>query len=394
MQNKAKLVWIEKLRVVSAFGILFYHTSLYYSGFILAPTPNGLSDNWQTLQNNLTGKFGDGFNALAGMVSAFGYQFLDVFIVLIGLTLALSWREEESYTDYLKRRCLRILWPFWLAVLLNLALFEFDNYLHGAYIAPSWNWFAAFTFPMAFDFHGRLLQHINGPWWFVPFMLSVIVISPFMLRKMEVWGTKNFLLFFGLFSWCYRLFSIYVFGGHPNYSMIASAAKEDPFLLLPAKIFLIALGMMLAKLIKDEKRLANRYQVFFIALLFYIIGFIAQFYWFGWTIAEFFYAPAIVMLFYAAFSHLKKHALTEVITKLGALSYSFFLMHNFFAGRFIKYLGTESITSFWQTIGLATLFSLLTAMLIDKLIPIASNTFCYSWTYIDQKLTLSKTSLR
>jgi peptidoglycan/LPS O-acetylase OafA/YrhL len=390
MQNKAKQIWIEILRVISAFGILLYHTGLYYSGFILAPMPYGLTTNWHTLQSNLTGKFGQGFNALAGIISAFCFQFLDVFIVLIGLTMALSWRTEESYTDYLKRRCLRVLWPFWLAVLLNFVLSVFDNYLEGGYIAPSWNWFAAFTFPIAYDFRGSLLQQINGPWWFVPFMLGVIVISPFMLRRMEVWGTKNFLLFFGLLSWLYRLLSIYVFGAHPNYSIMETATKEAPFLLLPAKIFLIALGMLLGKLIKDGNEPANKIQVIFIAISLYVIGFIAQFYWFGWSIAEFFYAPAIVMLFYALFSDFKQHPFfTEAIIKLGALSYSFFLMHNIFAVRLIEFFGTNSIASFWKTIALATLFSLLTAMLIDKLVPAVSKA-CYSiWTTIDQKLTIT-----
>jgi peptidoglycan/LPS O-acetylase OafA/YrhL len=388
MQNKAKLVWIEILRIVSAFGILLYHTGLYYTGFICAPMPNGLIANWHTLYNNLTGKFGDGFTALAGLISAFSFQFLDVFVVLIGLTMALSWRKDENYVDYLKRRCLRVLWPFWLAVLLNLILSAFDNYFHGGYIAPSWNWFAAFTFPLAYDFRGGLLQQINGPWWFVPFMLGVIVISPFMLRKMEIWGTKNFLLFFGLLACIYRLLSIYVFGAHPNYSIMETAAKEAPFLLLPAKIFLIALGMILGKLIKEENWHFSRIRIFFVAVLLYVIGFVAQFYWLGWTIAEFFFAPAIVMICYALFSQIKQHIFTGIITNLGALSYSFFLMHDFFAGRFIKYLGAESIASFWQTIALATLFSLLTAMLIDKLIPTLSKLFYSCWTYIDQKLIL------
>jgi peptidoglycan/LPS O-acetylase OafA/YrhL len=389
MQNKAKLVWIENLRVVSAFGILLYHTGLYYSGYILAPMPNGLITNWYTLYHNLTGKFGNGFNAWVGLISAFSFQFLDVFIVLIGLTMALTWRDEVSYTDYLKRRCLRVLWPFWLAVLLNFILSGFDNFFHGGYIAPSWNWFAALVFPMAYDFRGSLLQQINGPWWFVPFMVGVIIISPFMLRKMRAWGTKNFLLFFGLLAWLYRLLSIYVFGAHPSYAIMETPAKEVPFLLLPAKIFLIALGMVLGKLIKEGNGLPNRSQIFIIALLLYAIGSIAQFYWFGWTVAEFFYAPAIVMLFYALFSNQNQHAFTEVIIKLGALSYSFFLMHNFFAGRLIEYLGTESIAPFWQTIALATLFSLLTAMLIDKLVPTASKAVYGSWAYIDQKLSLT-----
>jgi peptidoglycan/LPS O-acetylase OafA/YrhL len=388
MQNKAKITWIEILRVISAFGILLYHTGLYYTDYAFTPTPKGFLANWQTLVAVLTDKFGHSFNTIVGFISVFSFQFLDVFILLIGLTMVLSWRGEENHLDYFKRRSLRVLWPFWLAVLFTLILSAFDNYLFDGYIAPTWNWFAAFTFPLAYDFHGTLLQLISGPWWFVPFMLAVIVISPFMLNKLEEWGIKNFLLFFGLLALLYRLLSIYVFGAHTSFSMMDTAAGEAPFLLLPAKIFLIALGMILGKLIKEGNLRINRTKLFSAALLLYIIGFVAQFNWLGWTIAEFFYAPAIVMMFYVLFSEIKQGVFTELMIKLGALSYSFFLMHDFFANRLSEYFGIEFITSFWQTICLSTFCSLLLAILIERLVPYFSKTFSDSWAYIDQKLML------
>ncbi|NOS73636.1 MAG: hypothetical protein HOP36_03650, partial [Methyloglobulus sp.] len=102
MQNKAKVVWIEITRVIAALGILFYHSSLYYTDYVYTPTPEGLSANWQTLSPVLTDNFGHGFSAVAGFISLFGFQFLDVFILLIGLTMALSWRGEENYLNYIK----------------------------------------------------------------------------------------------------------------------------------------------------------------------------------------------------------------------------------------------------------------------------------------------------
>lgn len=388
MQNKARVVWIEILRVTAAFGILLYHSSMYYTDYAFTPTPKGLLANWQTLSSVLTDKFSHSFNTIVGFISVFSFQFLDVFILLIGLTMVLSWRGKESYLDYIRRRSLRVLWPFWLAVLFNLVLAAFDNYLFDGYIAPSWNWFAAFTFPLAFDFNGKLIQHISGPWWFVPFMLTVIVISPFMLNKLQEWGTKNFLLFFGFIALIYRLLSLYLFGAHTSFSMMDTAVGEAPFLLLPAKIFLIALGMILGKLIKEGNLPENRIRLIFGAIFLYIIGFCAQFNWLGWTVAEFFYAPAIVMMFYALFSAINQRFFTDLVTKLGVLSYSFFLMHDFFANRLSKYFGIEFISSFWQTVCLSTLLSLIIAMLIEKLIPYFSKACTNSWAYIDQKLML------
>jgi peptidoglycan/LPS O-acetylase OafA/YrhL len=390
MQKKARVVWIEILRVISAFGILLYHTGLYYTDYAFTPAPNGLSANWQTLDSVLSDKFGHSFSAIAGFISVFSFQFLDVFILLIGVTMVLSWRGEENYLNYIKRRWLRVLWPFWLAVLFNLILSAFDNYFFDGYVAPSWNWFAAFTFPLAFDFHGKLLQHISGPWWFVPFMLAVIVISPFMLKKAEVWGIRNFLLFFGLIAFIYRLLSIYVFGAHTNYSTMKTIAGAAPFILLPAKIFLIALGIVFGKLIKEGHLPDNRIKLFFGALMLYLIGFLAQFYWLGWTVAEFFYAPAIVMMFYALFSEINQRFVTGLLTKLGALSYSFFLIHDFFANRLVKYFGIESLSAFWQTIFLSTVFSLIVAILIEKFISYFARACSDGWAYIDQKLMIKR----
>ncbi|MEQ1546282.1 acyltransferase family protein [Methyloglobulus sp.] len=385
MQNKARLVWIEILRVVSAFGILLYHTSLYFTHYAFSPSPNGLMSNGQTLVTVLVDKFGLSLNMLVGFVALFGFQFLDVFILLIGLATVLSWRGDEIYVDYLKRRWLRVLWPFWLAVFFTLVLSALHHYFFGGYLAGAWHWFVAFTYPLAYDFHGTLLQQISGPWWFVPFMLAVVVVSPFMLKKLEQWGVKNFLLFFGLLSLLYRLLSVYLFEAHINFSIMDTAVGEAPFLLFPAKIFLIALGMAFGKLIKERNFTSDRKVIFFVATFLYILGFVTQFSWLGWTVAEFFYAPAIVMLFYSLFSEIEDNFLTPVIIKLGALSYSFFLMHNFFAHRLSEYF-EDGVPSFWKTLVVSTICSLIIAMLIEKLIPLVSKAFSTIWSAIDKKL--------
>jgi peptidoglycan/LPS O-acetylase OafA/YrhL len=385
MQNKARLAWIEILRVISAFGILIYHASLYYTHYAFTPSPNGLLANWQTLTTVLVDKFGLSLNTLVGFVALFGFQFLDVFILLIGLAAMLSWRGDEVYFDYLKRRWLRVLWPFWLAVFFTLLLTVLKHYLLGGYLPGAWYWFAALTYPLAYDFHGDLLQQISGPWWFVPFMLAVVAVSPFMLKKLGQWGIKNFLLFFGFLSLSYRLFSLYIFGGHINFSILDTAVDEAPYLLLPAKIFLIALGMVFGKLLKEDRLTVNRVLIFFGAVLLYILGFVSQFSWLGWTVTEFLYAPAIVMLFYALFSQLRDSFFTLLIIKLGALSYSFFLMHNFFVQWLNGYFG-NSLMSFWKTLILSTICSLLFALLIEKLIPLASKAFSTIWMAIDKKL--------
>jgi peptidoglycan/LPS O-acetylase OafA/YrhL len=359
---------------------------LYYTQFTYTPTPTGLVDNWQTMVNVLLQRFGYNLSSLVGAVSLFGFEFLDVFILLIGFTMAMSWRNEEDHLGYVKRRWLRILSPFWMAVLLTLILSVIDHYITDAPLASAWNWFVAFTFPLAYDFHGTLLQQISGPWWFIPFMLAVVVVSPFMLNKLELWGAKNFLLFFGLSALLYRLLSLYFFGAHTNYSIMKTLAGEAPFLLLPAKLFLVALGLVFGKLIKEDNFSFSRKKLLIIALFLYCIGFIAQFSWLGWVFAEFLYAPAIVLIFYSLFLEVKPGFFAELMIRLGALSYSFFLIHNFFVFRLNDYFGKILLSSFWQIMSLSVIGSLLSAILIDKFVPIVGRAFSYSWFCMDQKL--------
>jgi peptidoglycan/LPS O-acetylase OafA/YrhL len=91
------------------------------------------------------------------------------------------------------------------------------------------------------------------------------------------------------------------------------------------------------------------------------------------------------MLFYALFSQLRDSFFSLLIIKLGALSYSFFLMHNFFVQWLNGYFG-NSLMSFWKTLIVSTICSLLSALLIEKLIPIVSKVFSTIWMAIDKKL--------
>ena len=143
--------------------------------------------------------------------------------------------------------------------------------------------------------------------------------------------------------------------------------------------------MVFGKLIKENKITINRAVIFFGAILLYVFGFFSQFSWLGWTVTEFFYAPAIVMLFYALLSQLKDSFFTLLIIKLGALSYSFFLMHNFFAQFLSGYFG-NGLMSFWKTIIVSTVCSLILALLIEKLVPLFSKAFSSLWAVIDSKL--------
>jgi hypothetical protein len=64
-------------------------------------------------------------------------------------------------------------------------------------------------------------------------------------------------------------------------------------------------------------------------------------------------------------------------------------MHDFFVNRLSNYFGNEVVSSFWKTLCLSTLCSLMVAVVIEKLVPHFSKALSDSWFYIDERLANS-----
>ncbi|MGB5972293.1 MAG: acyltransferase family protein, partial [Nodosilinea sp.] len=220
-QPKRQLSWLEGIRIFAAVGILLYHAQLLFTDYAYAPQPTGLRSNWAAIASASPHL---GRNPLAAALSLpvwFGYQAVDVFILMAGFVLVLSLRSKAGPVragEFIVNRLLRILWPFWTVAWLAYPVLWLIGVATNSYRPSPWDIFAGATFPLLFDFEGRLLLATSGPWWFIALIISFTLISPVLWYLLTRWGVRNLLLASLAITLLYRYGAVYHFGGHVTYS--------------------------------------------------------------------------------------------------------------------------------------------------------------------------------
>ena len=105
-QSKTHLLFIDSLRALAAIYVVIYHATLQYFDF----------------DNSLTG-----LPRLSIKLFKYGHSAVDLFIVLSGFSLMLSviksnYRLKDGILNFLKRRAIRILPPYYFAIIISLLL--------------------------------------------------------------------------------------------------------------------------------------------------------------------------------------------------------------------------------------------------------------------------------
>ncbi|HEY9656100.1 MAG TPA: acyltransferase family protein, partial [Crinalium sp.] len=182
MPRSQRLAWLEGIRIFAAVLLLLYHSQLLFTGYAYTPQPTGLADNLRQLVTPVEGAIDPGLLLrLLGIPAWFGFQFVDVFVLISGFSLVLSLKGQPlEVGKFLKRRVLRILWPFWTVAWLSYPILWAIGVATQSYIPSLWHTFAGATFPLLFDYGGELLLATSGPWWFVPLILSFRLLFPFL----------------------------------------------------------------------------------------------------------------------------------------------------------------------------------------------------------------------
>lgn len=372
--SSQRLTWLEGLRIFAAVMILLYHAQLLITDYAFTPQPTGLWSNLAVLW-----AAGDrlGHHPLISLLSLpawFGFQFVDVFVLISGFSLVLSLKGKPLETGkFLKRRFLRILWPFWTIAWLSYPVLWAIGTLTNSYIPNLWNFFAAATFPLLFDFDGKFLLPINGPWWFVSLILSFAFIFPFLWRSLHRWGMRNLVILSLLITLIYRTLAVYQFGGHPTYVVIDTPANWFPFLAFISKLSTFVLGIVAGKLyIQGSGPLFWKpRKALLMGIPLYAIGFVCQFYWTGWIFADLLLPLGLTLCCMVAFQRLAQFpSLATLLLRLGAYSYSFFLIHNFVVDRTINLVIHKNLSLYYLLLPVMIAGTLLLAMLVDRLTPV------------------------
>jgi len=346
-----RLAWLEGIRIFAAVVLLGYHAQLLFTNYAYTPKPTGWASNWAAMVE-ASGRMGWTHGAQWMTLPLwFGYQFVDVFVLVSGFSLVLSLRGEAIAPGrFVIQRCLRILLPFWTVAAIAYPVLAVLGWLTKSYVPDAWHMFAGLTFPLLFVYGGRLLLSTSGPWWFVPLILSFAIAFPALWWLLGRWGAQNLLWVSGGITFGYRALAVWIFDGHPTYAIVTATASWFPFLSLLSKLSTFVVGMVVARQFQsgrgaifwsDRKALGW-------GLPTYAIGFVGQFYRVGWVVNDFLLAIGLTLLCMVLFRRLcQVGRLSQACVYLGRHSYSYFLIHNFVVDRTIR-LGVQHNLDLYQ----------------------------------------------
>jgi hypothetical protein len=229
--------------------LLLYHVQLRFTGYAYTPQPTGLVDNLNQLIAVTEELPGQGsWMQLLALPAWFGFQFVDVLVLVSGFSLVLSLQGKYlEVGQFLQRRLSRILIPFWTVVWLAVPLLWTIAVATGSRLPEPWYLFAGITYPLTFSYDSELLVGTSGPWWLMSLILSFAVISPWLWKLMQRWGGINLLLLSAILTISYRALAVYGLGGHPTSVIWDSAAGWHPFALFLSKLSTFVLGMVVGQ---------------------------------------------------------------------------------------------------------------------------------------------------
>ncbi|MGB3293632.1 MAG: acyltransferase [Phormidesmis sp.] len=393
--SKRQLSWLEGIRVLAAVGILLYHAQLLFADYAYTPQPSGLKNNLAAV---IAASHDVGQNGLGLAFSLpvwFGFQAVDVFILMAGFVLVLSLRKKAyqlSAGKFIWHRLLRILWPFWTVAWLAYPILWLIGVSTSSYRPGPWDVFAGATFPLLFDFEGKTLLNTSGPWWFIPLIISFTLISPTLWFLLRRWGARNLLLVSLLLTVLYRYGAVYHFGGHLTYAIVDTPNNWLPFVSFVAKLSTFVVGMVAAEAYCDHRGplFWRSQQLMTVGLLAYVTGFIAQFYRVGWVVCDLLLPLGLVMCLAVILRSLSQSpVLAAMMQRLGAHSYSYFLIHGFVIDRTINLWVGESLFRYWVSLPLMVVGTLALAIVADAVRPFLQRALLHLWRDIDYLLALN-----
>jgi peptidoglycan/LPS O-acetylase OafA/YrhL len=384
-----RLAWLEGIRFFSAVLLLLYHAQLLFTDYAYTPKPTGLVANGALLWT-ASGELAMDLGSRAVTAAIwFGYQFVDVFVLVSGFSLVLSLKGQMSAGSFVVQRCLRILLPFWTVAAIAYPVLALIGWGTHSYIPDAWHVFAGLTFPLLFDYGGQLLLSTSGPWWFVPLILSFAVAFPVLWWLLQRWGSRNLLWVSCLITFGYRILAVWVFDGHPTYIIVSATASWLPFLSMLAKLSTFVLGMMVAQQFKRGTGVIfwSDFKVLALAIPAYGCGFLGQFYRVGWVVNDFLIAIGLSLLCMVVFRRLcRLDWLSRSSIWLGSHSYSYFLVHNFVIDRTIRLWVHHDLNLYRKSLPLMIIGTLGLAVIVDWATPRVRSGAIAVFAFVDRKL--------
>ncbi|GAB4334710.1 MAG: hypothetical protein OHK0047_23680 [Leptolyngbyaceae cyanobacterium] len=374
-ERSQRLAWLEGVRILSVVMLLLYHVQLRFTGYAYTPQPTGLVDNLNQLIAVTEELPGQGsWMQLLALPAWFGFQFVDVLVLVSGFSLVLSLQGKYlEVGQFLHRRLSRILIPFWTVVWLAVPLLWTIAVATGSRLPEPWYLFAGITYPLTFSYDSELLVGTSGPWWLMSLILSFAVISPWLWKLMQRWGGINLLLLSTILTISYRALAVYGLGGHPTSVIWDSAAGWHPFALFLAKLSTFVLGMVVGQAF--TRRRGPVYWPARKALItgigVYAIGFFCQFYLWGWVLSDLLLPIGLGLCIMVALRALANQPMAAAtMVTLGTYTYTYFLLHGLVADRILQLIVQGDPTRYVLMLPVIVGGTLILAMVVEYISPL------------------------
>jgi peptidoglycan/LPS O-acetylase OafA/YrhL len=322
--KKDKIRLFDLARGLAIIFVLTYHIFLFTGQKNTLTIANGLIENLKRWQN------------IPNILLAAGYQGVHVFIVLSGFLLTLSsFKKEYKILNFYKKRLKRILIPYWLVFLASLLLIVLS--LNTPFIktfnnpVPYLKILKAAAFPFYFDYSSSILSYINRAWWFLPLILELYLIFPFLFKLLKKLKPQAFLAITLIITLIYRYLAVFKLQGSPIGVVYPSLNGSTPFIIFTSRLFEFSLGMFLAKKYLDNKNLIKNLtslKMFGLGLLFQTLGTTATFYKSLWTVSDPLIGTGIFLVVLSLGSLFKKiKPVKNLLNFIGSISYPLYLIH-------------------------------------------------------------------
>ncbi len=375
VDRSQRLAWLEGIRILAVVSLLFYQAQLRYTGYAYTPQPTGLRDNVNQLiemTHNLVDP-GSVIRAL-GLPAWFGFQFIDVFVLISGFSLVLSLKGNPlNPPRFLQQRLERVLWPFWAVAWTSYPVLWAISMATKTYLPNAWYIFAGVSYPLVHAYNGQLLMSTSGPWWLVSLILSFILLFPVLWHLLHRWGASNLLAVSILITVVYRALSVFVFGGHPSYVLWDSPVGWQPFSLFVAKLSTFVLGMVVGQAylrgLGPVHWSAQR--AWQIGIPIYGLGFVCQFYYVGWIFADLFLPVGLGLCCMAVSRWLARSRwLATGMLTIGQHTFSYFLLHGLVVDRILQLIVQGQPTRYALSLPVMLGGTLILAMVVDSITPL------------------------
>ncbi len=375
VDRSQRLAWLDGIRIIAVAGLLLYQAQLRYTGYAYTPQPTGLSDNLNQLvevARHLTEP--DAWLRLLGLPVWFGFQFIDVFVLISGFSLVLSLKDDPlDIRQFWQRRIGRVLWSFWTVAWLAYPVFWAIAVATKTYLPNPWYIFAGVTYPLVQAYNGQLLMSTSGPWWLISLILSFILVFPVLWHLLHRWGASNLLAVSLLITVVYRSLAVFVFGGHPSYVLWDSPVGWQPFALFVAKLSTFVTGMVVGQAFLRGTGPAHwgAARALRVGAVVYAIGFVSQFYYAGWIVADLLLPLGLGLGCMVVTRWLAQwHWVALGMIAIGRHTFSYFLLHGLVVDRMLQLIVQGQPTRYALALPVMLGGTLILAMIVDTITPL------------------------